>query len=240
MGPLTETQQETLGRVQTSLKRLARMATAMFELSVGPRASKAPKAERADIREAIEQALHETKPMALNRRIQVNAALAPSGGTLSFDRAQLEQVALNLFENACKFTPKTGCIEIKGYPVFWERRWDTAARSLEGERRRRKSPAPNAYRVDVSNSGPAIPQDRLDRIFEEYVTYSHGEAAAGSGLGLAICKLIVQRHNGKIWAENREGGPTLSFVLPFESGAASPKVGKDRTARAYQTKGAAS
>jgi signal transduction histidine kinase len=88
--------------------------------------------------------------------------------------------------------------------------------------------------VDVSNSGQAIPPDRLDRIFEEYATYSAGDACVGTGLGLAICKSIVQRHHGRIWAENHEEGPTLSFVLPFESAAASPK---DETDWAYQSKG---
>jgi signal transduction histidine kinase len=72
----------------------------------------------------------------------------------------------------------------------------------------------NAYRVDVQNTGPAIPEERLGRIFEEYATYGSSQSF-GSGLGLAICKVIVQQHKGRIWAENLEGGPMLSFMIPL-------------------------
>jgi signal transduction histidine kinase len=239
MGSLAPAQREVLDRVQASLKRLARMTAAMFELSTGERAWKAPKAERSEIRAPLEQALHEIHPLAANRRIQVTMTLAPAPQPLSFEREQLEQVALNLFENACRFTPKDGRIEVQGYPFFWERRCGVPAKGLEADRRLGPKAEPNAYRVDIWNSGPAIPADRLDGIFEEYATYGAGEASPGSGLGLAICKSIIERHQGRIWAENREGGPALSFVLPFESEGRGV-VSKGGAAADCQVKGAVS
>jgi signal transduction histidine kinase len=217
LGPLTSEQRDVLERVRTSLKRLSRMTAAMFELSIGGRADATLEVQRADVRKAIEQALHETGPMAWERSLEVRVNLAEPGRSMSFEPGQMEQVALNLFENACKFTPRAGRIEVAGYPYFWERRCGGAGKPPEIERRRRTDCAANVYRVDISNSGPSIPADRLAEIFEEYASYGAGERSRGSGLGLAICKSIIQQHRGRIWAENRESGPVLSFVLPFEA-----------------------
>jgi signal transduction histidine kinase len=155
-----------------------------------------------------------------------------------FEPEQLEQVALNLLDNACKFTPKIGLVEVTGYPYFWERRSNRIQAGTHNERRGREDGAANAYRVDIWNTGPAIPGDRLERIFEEYATYGNGGGQQfGGGLGLAICKLIVQRHKGKIWAENRPGGPMLSFVVPLRP-ELSISSDTQHDVGAYQAKGA--
>lgn len=214
LGPLTAAQEQVLTRVQTSLKRLSRMTAAMFQLSVGQRVQRVPNLERADIRESVEQALHEIEPLAAERRVKVKVFMTPPTEDMYFEREQLVQVALNLLDNAAKFTPKAGQVDVQGYPCFWDRRSSRVQTFPERERRLRDRVTPNAYRVDVHNTGPDIPEERLDRIFEEYATYGSGQSF-GSGLGLAISKVIVQTHGGRIWAENHEGGPTLSFIIPF-------------------------
>ena len=234
LGPLTAEQKDVLERVRVSLKRLSRMTAAMFELSISGRTGMAMQAERADIRNAIEQALHEARPIALEKRLQMSVELAPQERSLCFDPAHIEQVALNLFENACKFTPKGGQIRVCGYPFFWERRGGFLGKPPDAERRQAAAQACNVYRVDIWNSGPAIPADKLAQIFEEYATYRAGESAPGTGLGLAISKSILQRHGGRIWAENREGGPMLSFVLPFE---AERDISDTEAGQNYQVRG---
>jgi signal transduction histidine kinase len=69
--------------------------------------------------------------------------------------------------------------------------------------------------VDICDSGPGIAAEHLDRIFEEYTSYSGGHDRSGGGLGLAICKLILSQHQGRVWAENSSEGAVFSFVLPF-------------------------
>ena len=66
-----------------------------------------------------------------------------------------------------------------------------------------------------------IPAERLEKIFEEYTTYSGGHDRSGGGLGLAICRMIVTQHEGIVWAKNSEVGPVFSFVLPLTPGAVS-------------------
>jgi len=127
---------------------------------------------------------------------------------------------INLLENACKFASKGGSIDVRGHSYFWERRSVNPDLWLKTERRHGADDgnSPNTFRVDVYNTGPTISSERLGRIFDEYTSYG-GREKGGTGLGLAICKLMVQRHRGRIWAENRPGGPMISFVLPFQPAA---------------------
>ncbi len=213
LGPLSESQREILRRMQHSAKRLSRMASAMFQLSVGRHVKRRPELRPGDIRECLEQALHEITPFADEKSIAIRADLAPCDFPLSFEAGQIEQVLINLLDNACKFTPKSGSIDIRGYPVFWERR--TTGSSLPpAERRWRSVIEPNTYRVDIQDSGSAIPEEHLERIFEEYTSYAGGRDRSGGGLGLAITRMIINQHDGAVWAENTDSGPMLSFVLP--------------------------
>ena len=74
---------------------------------------------------------------------------------------------------------------------------------------------PNSYRIDIRDTGPGIPPDRLNHIFEEYTSYSGPQDRSGGGLGLAICRLILSRHGGHIWADSHSNGAMFSFVLPY-------------------------
>lgn len=215
LGPITEEQQEVLERMQHSIKRLSRMATAMFQLSVGRQVDKRPNLQAADIEACIHQAMHEITPFSDAKRIQLSLHIMASPQALYFDREQIEQVLINLLDNACKFTPKYGSIEVRGYPFFWERRAKLKSAITNGERRISRLQAPNAYRVDICDSGPGVPLEHLDKIFEEYTTYSGGQDRSGGGLGLAICKFILNLHQGQVWAETEANGSTFCFVLPF-------------------------
>lgn len=220
LGPLNHQQKEALQRMEHSAKRITRMASAMFELSVGPKMNRTLDLQEGDIREQIKQSLHEILPLAREKQISLHADdLQPSTEPLYFEAAQIEQVLLNLLDNACKFTHREGAIEVRGYPFFWERRF-LAGGSFAGgsglnERRTEDERTPNSYRVDIRDTGPGVPQDRLNHIFEEYTSYSGPQDRSGGGLGLAICRLILSRHQGHIWADSHASGAMFSFVVPY-------------------------
>jgi signal transduction histidine kinase len=215
LGPITDEQHEVLERMQHSIKRLSRMATAMFQLSVGRQIEKRPNLQKGEIETCINQALHEVTPFSDAKHIHLTSQLMSSPQALHFDREQIEQVLINLLDNACKFTPKYGSIEVRGYPYFWERRAKFKTALTNGERRTSRLQAPNSFRVDIRDSGPGVPLDNLEKIFEEYTSYSGGQDRSGGGLGLAICKFILNLHQGQVWAECGESGSVFSFVLPF-------------------------
>jgi signal transduction histidine kinase len=227
LGSVNGEQTEILRRMQHSIRRLSRMASAMFELSVGKQIKREPELRRGDIRACAEQALHEIAPLADGKRISVSVELEGESGPLFIDSGQIEQVLVNILENACKFTPKTGEIEIRGYPYFWERRRICDPVPIELERRVHGSREPNAYRIDIRDSGPRIPRERLGLIFEEYTSYAGGGDRSGGGLGLAICKMILGAHGGRVWAENSDFGPRFSLVLPLRPVQADCATGAD-------------
>lgn len=218
LGSLNEDQKEVLKRMQHSAKRLSRMASAMFQLSIRGQVKEAhPNLEPGDLQECMDQAMHEMGPSIEEKRIEVSVDLSSPPVPLLFDRSQMEQVLLNLLDNACKFTSKRGFIDIKGYPFFWDRRSPQTRMHNVTERRVLGSQVPNSFRLDICDSGPGIPVEHLDSIFEQYTRYSGTQDRTGGGLGLAICKMVLNGHHGRVWAESSESGSRFSLVIPFYS-----------------------
>ena len=217
LGPLSPVQQEVLARMQRSTDRLSHMASAMFDLSAGPRMGRPPDLREGDILEPILQAVHEIGPLAREKQIEIRTdRISPSPSPLYFEPSQMEQVLVNLLDNACKFVPKFGTIEVQGYPYFWERRYLSGPVSAAAhDRRALRSQSPNSYRIDIKDSGPGVAPELIEHIFEEYTSYSGPQDRSGGGLGLAICRLIISRHQGHVWAEASAEGSIFSFVLPL-------------------------
>jgi signal transduction histidine kinase len=222
-GPLTAAQRESLQRMQHSVTRLSRMTTDIFRLSLGERGDQTPDLQPGDMEYCIQRVLDEMMPLADAKQIRLAAEVASPTEALSFDHAQIRSVLTNLLENACRFTPRNGSIEVRGYSVFWDRRRLEVRESGQRERRGRLSQQPNAYRVDIRDCGPGVPAGHLHSIFEPYTSYAGSQDRAGSGLGLAICRMVIGAHRGGIFAESAEGGAVFSFVLPFAESLTRPE-----------------
>ena len=104
------------------------------------------------------------------------------------DCVLLEQVFVNLIDNAIKYSPVGSPLVIKA--VFS----DTTAT------------------VSVADEGPGIPAEDLQRVFDKFYRLRSPHNVSGTGLGLSICKGIVEAHGGRIWAENKDDGGTIMFV----------------------------
>ncbi len=110
---------------------------------------------------------------------------------LFVDPLLIEQVFVNLIENAAKYTPPGSPIEV--------------CAAVEGEQ----------VRVDVLDRGPGLPSGAEERLFEKFYRGSH-VGVRGIGLGLAICRWIIQAHGGRIHAEKRAGGgATFRLTIPL-------------------------
>ena len=219
--------------MQHSATRLSRITNSMFQLSIRRNVDHALNLENADMRDCVNQALHEIALFLEDKRISVRVEVEQAPDGLLFDESLMEQTLVNLLDNACKFTPRNGTIEIRGYPFFWERRTCQAI-SLDAstDRRGKLTVVPNSYRVDIRDSGPGIPAMHVVKIFEEYTSYSGGQDRSGGGLGLAICRMILQQHRGQVWAESHAAGAVFSFVLPVSPACGKVRTGQKRPAQA--------
>jgi len=110
---------------------------------------------------------------------------------LFVDYFQIEQVFTNLVSNSIKYSPEGSTIGISAAPQ-----------------------EPEQIEVAISNQGPPVPEQHLERIFDKFYRLQASERVTGAGLGLSICKGIIEAHGGKIWGENRVDGFTFHFTLP--------------------------
>lgn len=226
-GPLTPEQGRVLGRMLHSATRLSRASNGMFQLSVPHHVDQKLNLEKADIRECLEQALLEVARVLEDKRISIAAEIERAPDGLLFEKSQMEQIFINLLDNACRFTPRDGKIEIRGYPFFWDRTTGQApSHDRAQEHRVNRVEDFNSFRVDIRDSGPGIPAAHADKIFEEYTSYGGGQDRSGGGLGLAICRMLLHRHQGRIWAESDPSGAVFSFVLPLQQSVARLSEGE--------------
>jgi two-component system sensor histidine kinase KdpD len=117
------------------------------------------------------------------------------------DELLIEQVFVNLLENAIKYTPPDSPIVI-------------AARRADG-----------AGLVEVADRGPGVPESSRELVFHKFHRGGADGAAkpAGAGLGLTICRGIITAHGGRIWVDPREGGGAVfRFTLPLEGPPTTP------------------
>jgi two-component system sensor histidine kinase KdpD len=179
---------ETIHEEALRLNRLVRNLLEMTRLASG--AVKIAK-EWQPIEGVIGASLGRLEEQLRGRKVDVRV---PSDLTpVPIDDLLIEQVFINLLENAAKYTPNGTPIDISAH-----RDRDTVV-------------------VEIADRGPGIPGDLVDRIFEKFYRLPRESAGGGAGLGLAICRAIVEAHGGRIWAENRDGGGAIfRFTLPID------------------------
>ena len=215
IGPLNAQQRELLERVEHSSARLARLSTGMFELSIEGRVQRTPQFEPGDIESCVRHALQEVGTFVKEKQLLVVSHVNPAQNTMFMESQRIEQLLINLLENACRFTPRKGKIDVQGYPVSWDFQYATHKSS---------GVFPNGYRIDIRDSGPGIEPGMLKAIFEQYTPAVGPADRSGGGLGLAICKLATEAHNGQIWATASKEGALFSVVLPFDPGHAEGRL----------------
>jgi signal transduction histidine kinase len=220
LGDLNAEQTKILERMQRSIKRLSRLASGMFHISVNPQSPRRLSRKQGDIEACINQAVHELAPVLESKRIEMRVTVEPPTRKLLFDEMQIEQVLVNLLDNASRFTPRNGRIEVQSNSVFWDRRRSNLTGDAgRPERRESATRECNAYRVEIHDTGSGVPPGDVERIFEEYATGAKSYESSRAGLGLTICRQIINAHHGAIFAESGGPGGCFVFLLPFADAA---------------------
>jgi two-component system sensor histidine kinase KdpD len=182
---------QTVHEEALRLNRLVRNLLDMTRLEAG--ALKVKK-ELGPIEEIVGAALGRMDDRLRGREVRTD--IPADLPLVPFDSALIEQVLINLLDNAAKYTPEGSPLEV-------------GAHVRDG-----------TIEVEVADRGPGVGPNDTERIFEKFFRVREAEGG-GAGLGLTICRGIVTAHGGRMWVQAREGGgASFRFTLPLESEAA--------------------
>jgi PAS domain S-box-containing protein len=145
-----------------------------------------------DLNELVREVLDFARSELVTRNVSVSSSFTPHPLLVNGDRVQLQQVVLNLVSNACE--------ALEGHNGSEKSLNVTIVHGNEG-----------TGEIVISDTGPGIPWDQMDRIFEPFFTTKEN----GLGLGLSICRTIARAHGGTLAVENHsDGGARFRLLLP--------------------------
>jgi len=199
LDPATSTQpaarQQLTHDIQSAADRLNRLVENLLDMSRLESGRMTLKRDWCDIGEIISTAVERVDPCQNTHGMSIH--IAPDLPLIQVDFVLIEQVLVNLLDNACSYTPPATAIEIRA----------------QAQR--------NDLVIQIADSGPGIPAELLGRIFDKFYRLP-GTATGGTGLGLSISRGLIEAHDGTLEAGNRpEGGAVFTIRLP-RNGSPSP------------------
>ena len=186
----TESQQDLVRSISDEAGRLDRLLKNLLDMTRLEAGAMHLRKEWHALEELVGTALARVKSRIATHTVTtafpVNLPLVLVDGVL------IEQVLINLLENAAKYSPTASPIEVTA------------------------SVKDGVILIEIADRGPGIPQGEERRIFEKFYQL-HPEREGGVGLGLTICRGIIESHGGRIWVDSRSGGgSSFRFTLPAE------------------------
>jgi signal transduction histidine kinase len=184
----------------SNTQRMQRIVDELLDLSRIESGHWKPRPEPVRIADAAGEVFGRVAATAESKGVVLNTGIDPAAATAYADRTALEQILLNLVENAIRHTPEGGRVSIE------------------------TSPWAGGVTLRVIDTGSGIPPEHLPRIFERFYRADSGRSrdAGGTGLGLAIVKHLVEAHGGSVKAESAPGsGATITVFFPAVTNWAS-------------------
>ncbi len=190
------------GDVTLALEQISQQAQRAGEIIRRLRAlvqNRETRHESANVNELVNEVMGFTQGDARLHEVRIVRELDPSLPIAMLDRIQIQQVVLNLLRNSIEALAERPAAEREIRVTTWHDGVET-------------------LRIEVSDSGPGVPAELIDRIFDPFCTTK----ATGTGLGLAISRSIAEAHRGKLLYRSRSGGGACFVLeLPCPSGRTS-------------------
>ncbi|HEX2295821.1 MAG TPA: ATP-binding protein [Actinomycetota bacterium] len=175
---------ETLRAMLSQVERLGRLVSQLLDLSQLESGALALRREPFEVRDVLDQAVHESRvnAQAVSKAVALEVAVDGGPLTAAGDPERVHQVIANLLDNAIRHSPPHGRVVV------------AAGRDRDG------------VRIEVADEGPGIPAEDAARVFERFYRAdpARSASAGGTGLGLSIAKWIVDLHGGEIAVESNE------------------------------------
>jgi signal transduction histidine kinase/ActR/RegA family two-component response regulator len=218
-GKLTSDQEEVIDESITHCRRLVQLVNSMLDISRIESGKLEMNIDSNDIRWCIDSAARLLRERLRSKQIELKIDIDPSMPLIPFDVDRLQQVFINLIDNAIKFTAARGRITIRA-SLKKNELPEGAVTSNSGPDESVIS-SDQILEVSVEDTGVGICEQEQKMIFDEFAQSSNQpedtERLPSSGLGLAIAKKIVTAHNGRIWVESRiNHGSKFIFHLPAD------------------------
>jgi two-component system sensor histidine kinase KdpD len=196
-----EARRDLTEAIREEAERLARLVANLLDMSRLESGELVLHREWTPIEEPIGAALGRLEGRLAGR--PVNLQIEPGLPLIALDVVLIEQLLLNLLENALKYTPPGTALTVQAM--------------RDGE----------AIVLEILDRGVGIPEEALARIFDKFVRGGGPPGTQGVGLGLAICRAVAEAHGGSITAGNRPGGGAVFRVTLPIGGAAPPVPSED-------------
>ncbi|HZX42425.1 MAG TPA: ATP-binding protein, partial [Myxococcaceae bacterium] len=193
---LGEEQRTELGTIQRNARTLLREVDDLLEVSRLEAGRTEVERSPLDLAATLRDAVEGFRSFARERRLEVRLE-TPSRLVASLDPSRILRVILNLLSNAFKFTPEGGTVRI-------------SLRQAQGEPRRAV--------LEIADSGPGIPEQHREAVFERFRQLDLGNTRrfGGVGIGLALARDLARAHGGELTvATAPEGGALFTCVLPL-------------------------
>ncbi|MEX6507357.1 ATP-binding protein [Jiella sp. M17.18] len=205
-GPLTERQSEYLDYISSSTSTLLTIVNDILDLATVDAGIMELDLSEVDIARSVEQAVDGVRDRLETAGVQLNVDLSAAGDSFLADGHRITQILFNLLSNAANFAPSGSTV-------------DLIARRREG-----------MIRFEVTDRGPGIAPDQIERIFERFEANPSGGRNSGAGLGLSIVKSFVELHHGAVDVVSAPGrGTTVACSFPL--GPLPPEDSEEGAAR---------
>jgi two-component system, OmpR family, sensor histidine kinase KdpD len=186
----TEARKDLLAAVEEETDHLNLLVGNLLNMSRIEAGALKPERSWNLLADIVSTAIDRTRQQTDMHRLIVN--VSPDLPLVPVDYFQIEQVFINLISNSTKYSPQGSAISIHAF-----------------------QPNKDVLQVVVSNQGPQVAAEHLERIFDKFYRVTAADRVTGAGLGLSICKGIIEAHGGRIWAENLDEGFAFNFTLPL-------------------------
>ncbi len=185
-----------LSAMDRAARRMKHLVDTLLDIARLEAGKMALQLTRVDVGALVAESAAEQQSFAQARNIALTSQ-APAGLYLSADADVLQRVLTNLLDNALKFTPEGGRVWVEVQPDA------------------------DGVQIAVADSGPGIPPEERERVFEKFTQLKSQQGARhGSGLGLTFCRMAVEAHGGRIWIEDGPGGVGSRFVVALPAAEA--------------------
>jgi signal transduction histidine kinase len=193
LGPLTADQQQATEVMGRGVAELERLVGDLIQFATGARGEMALRPSAVPVGELLENVAAPLRDVAAKRGLSLSCRVPPHVVRVTADAEKIRWVVNQLLDNAIKFTPSGGRVEVGAEPEA------------------------GRVRIWVADTGPGIAEERLPELFEAFhqLDGSATRRQGGTGLGLALVRMIVSAHDSAVAVDTRLGqGSRFSFDLP--------------------------